>query len=238
MLLEVRGLTKHYGEVVALAGLDLDLDRGGCVALVGHNGSGKSTALRAIGGQLRPTAGSVRIDHLDVLATRDPVGTRALLSVVHDAPAFYPDLTVREHVELVATAHGLGTGVDQAADTLLAELDLTGRAGHLPQMLSRGMRQKAQLACGLVRPFDLLLLDEPAQHLDRDAQRWLRDRLHAEKERGAGILLSTHDPAFLRGLADEVVVLVEGEVGARGAPAAALASPAAARAGLDDEHDG
>lgn len=232
-LLEVRGLTKRYADLVALADLDLDVDRGRCVALLGHNGSGKSTALRAIGGHLEPTAGQVRVDGVDILAARDPVASRATRSMVHDAPAFYPDLTVREHVELVATAHGLGRDVDAAVDTLLAELELTHRAGHLPQMLSAGMRQKTQLACGLVRPFDLLLLDEPAQHLDRAASGWLHRRLAAERDRGAGVLLSTHDPAFVRALADEVVVLVDGEVGARGPVEVALASEAAARAGLD-----
>ncbi|MBS3940329.1 MAG: ATP-binding cassette domain-containing protein, partial [Actinobacteria bacterium] len=108
MLLEVDRLTKHYDEVAALDDLHLTLDRGGCVALVGHNGSGKSTAIGCVAGRLRPTSGSVRVDGTDIVTTRDPVAARRVMSVIPDTAAFYPDLTVREHLEVVALAHGLG----------------------------------------------------------------------------------------------------------------------------------
>ncbi len=229
-LLVVHDLGKRYDDVVALAGLELTLARGTCVALLGHNGSGKSTAVRCIGGQLAPSSGSVVIDGRD--AADDDVATRATRAVVPDAPAFYPDLTVREHVELVATAHGLGSEVADTVAAVLDEFGLTSRADALPQQLSSGLRQRAQLACGFVRPFDLLLLDEPTQYLDAASSERLRRRLLAEKARGAGLLLTTHDPDLVRGLADEVIVLEDGVVAARGDHASALASDAAARAGL------
>lgn len=210
MLLEVEGLTKRYGEVAALEELAFAIDRGGCVALVGHNGSGKTTAIGCVAGRLRPTAGSVRVDGTDIVTTRDPVAARRLMSVVPDTAAFYPDLTVREHLEVVALAHGLGRDTDEAVATVLADLGLEDRAGQLPQQLSAGLRQKAQLACGLVRPFDLLVLDEPAQYLDVDATAWLLARLQRARDEGVGILLSSHDPAFVRELADDVIVLTDG----------------------------
>lgn len=210
MLLEVDRLTKHYGDVAALEDLELSLDRGGCVALVGHNGSGKSTAIGCVAGRLRPTSGSVRVDSTDIVATRDPVASRRVMSVVPDTAAFYPDLTVREHLEVVALAHGLGRSTDDAVDAVLDDLGLTDRAGQLPQQLSAGLRQKAQLACGLVRPFELLVLDEPAQYLDAAATAWLLARLRRARDEGVGILLSSHDPAFVRELADEVIVLTDG----------------------------
>lgn len=229
-LLHVRALAKRYDGVIALDGLDLAVERGSCVALLGHNGSGKSTAVRCIGGQLPPSEGRVLIDGRD--AADDDVSTRATRAVVPDAPAFYPDLTVREHLELVATAHGLGAALDATISAVLEEFGLTSRAEALPQQLSSGLRQRAQLACGVVRPFDLLLLDEPTQYLDAASSDRLRTRMLAEKARGAGILVTTHDPDLVRGVADEVIVLEDGVVAVRGDHATALASEAAARAGL------
>lgn len=210
MLLEVDQLTKHYGDVAALTDLRLSLDRGGCVALVGHNGSGKSTAIGCVAGRLRPTSGRVLVDGTDIVAARDPVAARRTMSVIPDTAAFYPDLTVREHLEVVALAHGLGRDTDDAVADVLDDLGLVERAGQLPQQLSAGLRQKAQLACGLVRPFDLLVLDEPAQYLDLDATAWLLARLRRARDEGVGILLSSHDAAFVRELADEIIVLTEG----------------------------
>lgn len=210
MLLEVDGLGKRYDEVEALVGLSLRLDPGGCVALVGHNGSGKSTAIGCVGGRLQPTSGRVLVGGIDLVAERDPVAVRARMSLISDTPAFYPDLTVREHLEVVALAHGLGADTGDAVAELLEDLDLAHRADHLPQQLSAGMRQKAQLACGLIRPFDLLVLDEPAQYLDVDATAWLLDRLQQFKRAGVAILLSSHDADFVRELADEVIVLTDG----------------------------
>ena len=210
MLLEVEGLSKRYDAVDALADLNLHVERGACVALVGHNGSGKSTAIGCVGGRLQPTAGRVLVDGIDLLAERDAVTVRARMSLVSDTPAFYPDLTVREHLEVVALAHGLGAETDTAVATVLDDLELTHRADHLPQQLSAGMRQKAQLACGLVRPFELLVLDEPAQYLDVETTDWLLGRLQRARQAGVGILLSSHDAAFVRELADEVIVLTDG----------------------------
>jgi ABC-2 type transport system ATP-binding protein len=232
-VLEVRGLTKRYGQLAALEDFDLTVPAGRCVGLVGHNGSGKSTAVQCLTARMRPSAGTVVIDGYDGLDEAHGEEVRRRVSYVGDAPAFYPDLTVREHVELVAIAHGLGRDGPEAAEALLDEVELTGRADFRPHQLSAGMRQKAHLACAMVRPFEVLVLDEPAGHLDGAATAWLVRALAAARDRGAAVVVTSHDPGFLADLADEVVVLVDGRIGAQGAYLEALSSDAARRSGLE-----
>jgi ABC-2 type transport system ATP-binding protein len=202
-------LSRSYGRLTALAALDLTLSAGECVALIGANGSGKSTAVGTICGLLEPTAGSVRICGHD--PHREPGGerARAALALVPDTPVLYEDLTVLQHLELAALAHGVaGAG----ADGLLERLGLTPRRDYLPHELSRGMRQKTQLACALIRPAALLVLDEPVVGLDPPSQRLLHELLVAAKRAGTAVLLTTHQLAFADGLADRAVMLEEGAV--------------------------
>jgi ABC-2 type transport system ATP-binding protein len=227
-VLQLRGLRKSYGELVALDLLDLDLRPGECVALIGHNGSGKTTTLRLAAGLLEPSGGEVTVAGASLGQDR----SRAALSFVPDSPLLYPDLTVQEHLELVGLAHGVGDGLDGRVAELLELFDLTGRAGFLPGQLSRGMRQKAQLACALVRPFQVILLDEPVVGLDPPSQQALHRVLVAAKQEGAAILLSTHQLAFAAGLADRAVVLHEGRAVSKGPYRAVVAGAEAERLGL------
>jgi ABC-2 type transport system ATP-binding protein len=158
--------------------------------------------------------------------------SRAALSFVPDSPLLYPDLTVREHLELIGLAHGIGDGLDGRVAELLELFELTSRGDFLPGQLSRGMRQKAQLACALVRPFQLLLLDEPVVGLDPPSQLALHRILVAAKQDGAAILLSTHQLAFAAGLADRAVVLHDGRAVEQGAYASVVGGPEARRLGL------
>jgi ABC-2 type transport system ATP-binding protein len=206
-ILQLRGVRKTYGELVAVDLLDLEVRPGDCVALIGHNGSGKTTTLR--------------LDR-----------SRAALSFVPDSPLLYPDLTVREHLELVGLAHGVGDGLDGRIADLLELLDLATRADFLPGQLSRGMRQKTQLACALVRPFQVLLLDEPVVGLDPPSQQALHRVLVAAKRDGAAILLSTHQLAFAAGLADRAVLLHEGRMVEQGAYGLVVGGVEAGRLGL------
>jgi ABC-2 type transport system ATP-binding protein len=211
-VLSVRGLRKAYGEVVALDGLDLDVAPGECVALIGHNGSGKTTAMRLAAGQLEPSAGRVTVAGVDLHHANDAHRARASLSFAPDNPVLYADLTVGEHLELVALAHGLGREAGDRAAELLDAFSLTGRRDFLPPQLSRGMRQKVQLACALVRPFDVLLLDEPVVGLDPPSQAALHGLLLGLRARRAGLLLTTHQLGFAAGLAHRAVVLSDGRV--------------------------
>jgi ABC-2 type transport system ATP-binding protein len=215
--LDARGLTRSYGRLVALTRLDLKLKAGECVALIGANGSGKSTAVRTMAGLLEPTDGSVLICGHDPHTEPEAQMARAALALVPDAPLLYDDLTVRQHLELVALAHGVADdGLDARIDELLERLGLTARAGFLPAELSRGMRQKTGLACALIRPAELLMLDEPVVGLDPPSQALLRELLIDAKKRGVAVLFTTHQMAFAEGVADRAILLDEGTVLDRG----------------------
>ena len=215
--LETSALRRAYGRLVALAGLSLTVDAGECVALIGANGSGKSTAVRAIAGLLEPSGGTVRICGRDPHVEPDGEDARARLALVPDTPLLYEDLTVRQHLELVTLSHGAaGDGVDDRIDGLLDRLGLAARAGFLPRELSRGMRQKTQLACALVRPAAVLVLDEPVVGLDPPSQALLHDVLRERKRAGAAVLLTTHQLHFADDLADRAIMLQEGAIADEG----------------------
>jgi len=233
--LRVDGLTRRYGRLVGLAALDLELAAGECIALIGANGSGKSTAIRTMAGLLEPSEGSVRICGHDPHAEPDAEQARGALALVPDAPLLYDDLTVRQHLALVALAHGvLDDGAHARIDALLERLGLAERADFLPAELSRGMRQKTGLACALIRPARLLMLDEPVVGLDPPSQALLAELLLDAKADGTAVLLTTHQMRFADGVADEAVVLGEGEVLDRG-PWRKVRGRAAARGWLPDD---
>ena len=198
--------TKAYADLVALHPLTLRVPRGQSVALVGHNGSGKSTLLALVAGLLELTDGSISV--LD-----EPVGSspaRAAVSYLPDAPVLYDDLSVREHLAYVAALHGVP--IDEAdVDELLDRLGLRHRADDLPARFSRGLRQRTSIALGLVRPFELLLVDEPFVGLDTSGKASLLsifDELHDD---GAALLVATHDPTYVERV-DRCIALRDGKV--------------------------
>lgn len=219
-LLELTGVSRKYAQREVLHRMNLKLAAGQCVALLGHNGSGKSTLLRIAAGRDRPTTGTVVFDGLPI-DENDP-RVRARVAVVGDTAACYPDLTVREHLQLVAVAHGV-EDAEEWIDHILADRLLTEHARSLPGALSSGQLQSLLLASALVRPRDLLLLDEPEQRLDPDARRRLADLIKSETEGGVGVLLVTHHGELARAVADRVIVLRDGKVIANGTPDKVLA---------------
>ena len=215
--LSVRGLTKSYGardedERPALSPLTLDVPAGQLVALVGHNGSGKTTFMRMVAGLLDPTGGTVTVYD----AARGSIDARARLAYLADQPTFYDDLSLREHLEYVARMHGVADWLADA-ERLVAHIGLTERMEQLPTTFSRGLRQKAAIALAFVRPFDLLLVDEPFVGLDqagKEALLVLFDEAHA---RGATLVVATHELSFVH-RADRLIALADGEVRYDGAP--------------------
>jgi ABC-2 type transport system ATP-binding protein len=211
--LEAHEVSHSYGRLEALRDFSLTIVPGQCVALVGANGSGKSTAVRTLAGLVAPTAGYVRVEGFDPHAEPEAERARERLALVPDNPLLYGDLTVREHLELVTVAHGLaGSESDERIDALLDRLELGHRRDFRPAELSRGMRQKTQLACALIRPAAVLLLDEPVVGLDPPSQALLHAILDERKAAGCAVLLTTHQLGFAEGLADRGVLLAEGEI--------------------------
>ncbi|HET9656394.1 MAG TPA: ABC transporter ATP-binding protein [Kineosporiaceae bacterium] len=218
-LLRLAGVARDYAARRVLHPVDLVVRAGECVALLGPNGSGKSTLLRIAAGRDVPSAGQVLFDGRPL--SEDDLQARARIAVVADGSGYYPDLSVREHLLLVAVAHG-ADDPHGWVDWALADRRLTEKADHLPSALSSGQTQALLLASALVRPRDLLVLDEPEQRLDPDARRDLATRIVAEKSDGVAVLLATHHVELAAAVAERVLLLDEGRVVGDGPPAEVL----------------
>ena len=204
--LVARGLTKAYGDRAAIDDLNLTISRGELVALVGANGAGKSTFLQLAAGLLEPSEGEILVEG----APAGSLDARVVLSFLADQPALYDDLSVNEHIEYVARLHGL-SGRPASADELLAHFRLGPRADDLPARFSRGLRQKTAIVLALVRPFSVLLVDEPFVGLDPTGQEALTEVLVAAAEAGTAVVVATHQLGFLE-LATRGVALRDGGI--------------------------
>ncbi|HEY1734637.1 MAG TPA: ABC transporter ATP-binding protein [Acidimicrobiales bacterium] len=210
--LATSGLAKSYGDLVALAPLDLVIPDGQRVVLVGHNGSGKTTLIRMATGLLEPSEGSARI-------FGSPAGSaeaRAALSYLADSPVLYDDLSVLEHVEYTCRLHD-AEGWEDRAVGLIHDLGLEGRADDLPSRFSRGLRQKTAILLGLIRPFGLLLVDEPFIGLDPSGRQAFIELMDDAADSGATVIVATHQLEYVSRV-DRCVALRDGEVVYDGPP--------------------
>jgi ABC-type multidrug transport system ATPase subunit len=213
--LVAEGLMKSYGDRPALAPLDLVVPHRQRVAMVGHNGSGKTTFMRMAAGLLDPSGGSVYVGG-HAAATPE---ARSSIAYLSDTPTFYDDLSVWEHLEYVARLHGVESWDQHGAD-LLGHLGIYERADDLPNTFSRGLRQKAAIALAFIRPFDVLLVDEPFVGLDATGKTALLELLDDAAGDGATLIVATHELGYVERVA-RLVALRDGEVVYDGAPAAA-----------------
>jgi ABC-2 type transport system ATP-binding protein len=211
-VLEIRGLVHRYGSHTALDGIDLVVDPGECVALLGPNGAGKTTLVRNIIGLVRGKA-----DVIDV-AGGDPreAATRRRLGIVQQEVGFPRTLTVNDIVEGAAARAGRPRGDAAAA---IAEMGLTGMEKNRAGALSGGQQQRLQLAMGLVADPMLLVLDEPTVGLDVAARQAFWDMIRRRRDRGVGVLVTTHLVDEAAQVADRVVVVHNGREVAQGSPA-------------------
>ncbi|MDN6555571.1 MAG: heme ABC exporter ATP-binding protein CcmA [Acidipropionibacterium acidipropionici] len=203
-VLDVKDLTKSYGDHVVVSNFSLTVRKGEAVALTGRNGAGKSTVLRCLVGADRPTSGTIEVLGSKVSET-NPEFRRNVATVIDDLD-FFPDLSVVEHLDLLARAHGLAEA-DELVDEVLEEVQLVPQSGQLPGTLSSGQRRRLALATAFVRPRKLLVLDEPEARLDVEGVAWLGERLKAEMKQGLAIVMASHEPALVEAIGARSVEL-------------------------------
>jgi ABC-2 type transport system ATP-binding protein len=191
-VLQAKGVAKSYSDLVALEPLDLSVPEGQRLVVVGHNGSGKTTLLRMAAGLLEPSSGDISI----IGAPAGSIEARAAVSYLPDSPVLYDDLSVLEHIEYVCRLHEAEDWQSRAVG-LLDALALTERADDLPSRFSRGLRQKTAILLGLIRPFSLLLIDEPFVGLDPPGRSALVELLDDATDSGATVIVATHQMDFV-----------------------------------------
>jgi polar amino acid transport system ATP-binding protein len=227
-VLEVRGVTKAYGEAAVLRGIDLEVRPHEAVALIGASGSGKSTLLRCIDLLEEIDDGDVLLDGEVVTDPAvDPVAVRRRLGMVFQAFNLFPHLSVLENIVLAPVrAHGTARAeAERRARDLLARFGLEGREDVLPDRLSGGQQQRVAIIRALTGDPRALLLDEVTSALDPDLVGEVLDLLRDLKAGGMTMVIATHEMRFAREVADRVAFLHEGRIVETGPPAQLLAAP-------------
>lgn len=206
-MLMLTGVTKSFGDRRVLDRVGLDIEAGESVALLGANGSGKTTTLRCIVGLVRPDGGRIAIGGADL--ARDPMRARSRLSYLPQKSVFPPTLTVRETLAVVARLRGIDSG---AVDRELESCGLRALADRGVGHLSGGERQRLAMAVAFLPSVDVYLFDEPSANLDPAASRMLYQRARQLKRDGHTLLFTTHIPSDVRHLATRIVLLRDGRL--------------------------
>ena len=211
----MRGLRKAFGGVVAVAGLDLQVPAGSFFGLVGPNGAGKTTTLRMATGLLRPDAGSVQVDGIDVWA--EPLGARRRIGVLPEDLELFDRLTGRQLLTYTGLLRGMPPAtVDERTQELLGVLGLDDAAGTLVVDYSHGMRKKVALAAAILHGPRILFLDEPFEAIDPMSARTLRSVLERHTRHGGTVVFSSHVMELVERLCDHVAVVTNGRLVAQG----------------------
>jgi ABC-2 type transport system ATP-binding protein len=206
-MIEVSGLRKQYGDFVAVDHLSFTVQPGEVLGLVGPNGAGKTTTLRSITGLIPPSGGRVSLAGHDLLS--DPIAAKRALAFFPDEPRLFDYLTVRQHLAFVARIYGVANH-EAIAQPLLDEFEIADKADQLPGALSRGMKQKLAIACGLLHAPQVLLFDEPLTGLDPLGIRRMKHSIVQRARAGAAIVLSSHLLGLLEEVCSHVLILKKG----------------------------
>ena len=206
-VIDVSHLTKSYGDLTAVNDFSFSVQPGEIVGLIGPNGAGKTSTLRCIVGIQRPTSGRIAIGGHDIVS--DPVEAKRRLAFMADEPHLFDYLTVIEHLRLTARIFKV-RDVDAKAKTLLEELELTDKANSLPGELSRGMKQKVAIACGLIHDPAALLFDEPLTGLDPLGIRRMRQTIVTRGQNGGAVIVSSHLLHLVEEICTRVVIIDRG----------------------------
>ena len=206
-MIEVQALTKLYGEFVAVNELSFAVQAGQVMGLVGPNGAGKTTTLRCLAGIIPPTRGTILVGGHDLAA--DPVAAKKELAFFTDEPRLFDYLTVEQHLAFSARIYQVAD-YKLIARSLLEELEIADKADKLPGELSRGMKQKLVIACGLLHSPKVIYFDEPLTGLDPIGIRRMKDSILRRAREGAAIIISSHLLHLLEEVCSHVLILKGG----------------------------
>ncbi|HUR56609.1 MAG TPA: ABC transporter ATP-binding protein [Opitutaceae bacterium] len=206
-MIEVEGLTKRYGEFTAVTELSFAVRPGEVLGLVGPNGAGKTSTLRCLAGIIPATAGRVRIAGHDIGSA--PIPAKRALAFFPDEPRLFDYLTVRQHLNFVARIYGVESH-ESIAQPLLDEFEIADKADQLPGELSRGMKQKLAIACGLLHGPSVMFFDEPLTGLDPLGIRRMKNSIVKRAREGATIVLSSHLLHLLEEVCTHVLIVKKG----------------------------
>jgi len=221
VLVQASGLTKRFGDFIAVDGIDFSIPRGEAFGFLGPNGAGKSSTMRMVGCVSPPTSGELTILGMDPV--RNGPAIRARLGVVPQENTLDIELTVRENLLVYGRYFGLARAViRERSDMLLDFVQLSDRAEDTVDPLSGGMKRRLVIARSLINEPDILLLDEPTTGLDPQARHIVWDRLFRLKQRGVTLILTTHYMDEAEQLCDRLVVMDAGRIVAEGSPRALI----------------
>jgi ABC-2 type transport system ATP-binding protein len=206
-MIEIEALSKHYGSFAAVSDLSFAVRSGEVMGLVGPNGAGKTTTLRCLAGIIAPSTGEIRICGHSLRSA--PLEAKRNLSFMPDEPRLFDYLTVREHLQFTARIYQVSDFL-AISEGLLQELELRDKADALPGELSRGMKQKLVIACGLLHAPKVILFDEPLTGLDPIGIRRMKSTILKRAQDGAAIVISSHLLHLVEELCDRVLILNHG----------------------------
>lgn len=216
MSLEIKNLSGGYGKLTVLKDISFTVSDGTLTALVGLNGSGKSTTINHIIGLLQPKQGSIVLNNL--LLDQEPVAYKSQLAYIPEQPIVYEELTLKEHLELTIAAYHLDEKIAwQKAEKLLNTFRLDDKLTWFPTHFSKGMRQKVMIVMAFITDAKLFIIDEPFLGLDVIAVNDLLKLIDSRKKEGTSFLLTTHVLDTIADHADQFVYLKDGQVAAAGA---------------------
>ena len=230
-MISIRGLTKRFGTTTVLDGIDLDIDAGERVAIIGPSGTGKSTLLRCLNYLDRPEAGVIRIGDLTVdAATARPAQILALrrrTSFVFLNYSLFANKTARENITeaLITVQRKLRAEADARAEAILREIGLADKAGAYPAALSGGQQQRIGIGRAMALDAALMLLDEPTSALDPEWVGEVLDLMRRVAERRQTMLIVTHEMQFAREIADRVIFMEGGRIVEQGPPSQIFDAP-------------
>ncbi len=208
-MIEAENLTKDYGNVVAVNSVSLSVEEGELFGLLGPNGSGKTTMIRMLTGQVRPTSGSARVMGIDV--TKDPIGVRRLVGIIPEQETPPSFLTAEEYLHFVARIRNLDS-IEERCDHWFDLLEFGDKRDVLCKDLSRGTRQKLMFAQAFLHEPPLALIDEPLINLDPIMQRTVKDFLQRYVRNGGTIFFSTHILEIAEEICDRVGIIHNGRL--------------------------